>query len=142
MSMNYDDPDRTPPQGIPVQGIPVAEQAGGRHHAGRPVRPAPANVDAWAAAEAEHRRVRQLGLRAEPGPHGSADTGPLADDGYDRFTPAATDPDGWSVAPAVIGGELPEAPPPPPRPVAPPEPPAPPNPPKRSFLGKLFNRDR
>ncbi|MBY8847351.1 hypothetical protein [Saccharothrix longispora] len=58
--------------------------------------------------------------------------------------PAAGD-DGWSVAPAVIGGELPEPEPlpPAPPPVAPPArvEEAPEGATKRSFLGRFLRRD-
>ncbi|CCH34122.1 hypothetical protein ABZ816_09895 [Actinosynnema sp. NPDC047251] len=128
--------------------------AGAGRHQAVPARPAPGSPDAWAAAEAQHRAhqepVRQEPVRQEPVRQVPEErrVRPVAarpDDEtvYDgRFTPAAVDPDGWSVAPAVIGGDLPEAapaPPPAPRPAARPEPET--NPTKRSFLGKLFNRN-
>ncbi|MEV0681367.1 hypothetical protein AB0I60_33090 [Actinosynnema sp. NPDC050436] len=138
MSTQYDDPDRTPPRGFPV---------GGRQ------------PDAWAAAEQQHLAARRARPPVEPrvGPvaarpeavahrppdaradrrtaHAPAEDEAVHDSG---FTP---DPEGGSVAPAVIGGDLPEAAPapPPPRPVERSAPPA--NPTKRSFLGKLFNRN-
>ncbi|WP_433263694.1 hypothetical protein ACQPZF_32930 [Actinosynnema sp. CS-041913] len=126
MSTHIDDPDRTPPQ-----GIPRVDPSAGRRAA--PM--APGTVDAWAAAEAQHRAQRARPVEDEPVYR-------------NRFTPAATDPDGWSVAPAVIGGELPETPPPAPqaRPASheqpAPRPDAAPPAAKRSFLGKLFNRDK
>ncbi|MBB5955742.1 hypothetical protein FHS29_002323 [Saccharothrix tamanrassetensis] len=159
MSTHFDDPDRTPPQ-----GIPRIDPVGGRHAAPHGQRPGV--VDAWNAAEAQHRaRRNQTGqagpprarpadpdprVRPEPAagyggpeqrvrPDGRAHADETAHD--DRFSPAAADPDGWSVAPAVIGGELPEAPPPPPRPVARQPEPAPDPAVKRSFLGKLFKRN-
>ncbi|MEU4803282.1 hypothetical protein [Actinosynnema sp. NPDC023587] len=159
MSAHYDDPDRTPPRGIPAAGT-----GGGRYRAA-PAGPATGSPDAWAAAEAQHRarrhappeerRVRPAAPRPDDGavahqpfgaPLDQAHGSPVAEDGTaygGRFAPPSVDPDGWSVAPAVIGGDLPEAvpasAPPPPPPAAPPEPEAAPA--KRSFLGKLFRRN-
>ncbi|RKT56861.1 hypothetical protein [Saccharothrix australiensis] len=133
MSTHYDDPDRTPPRGIPVTP-------------GR--RRRPADVAAWNAAEAQHRRARSVDPRADDTVvHRPVDVG------GDR---AATGGGGWSVAPAVIGGDQPEATEPPPQSSSQSSQPPPssrssgraerspdePRPAGRSFFAKLFGRDR
>lgn len=56
--------------------------------------------------------------------------------------PRPEGPDGFTVAPAVIGGDLPEAAPAPPPPAPPREQrPEPEETPKRSFFGKLLRRN-
>lgn len=164
MSTHYDDPDRTPPRGLP-RIEPTGERRPARG------RSSPDVVATWAAAEARHRAEREA-ARNRPGPDGLAGERPAgrspderspgrgAADQAGRSAPEHPGghigprrvPDGWGVAPAVIGGEPPEAPPPPARPAAVPDGQVPggrtpdgrvpdePAPARRSFFGKLFNR--
>ncbi|MBM7813574.1 hypothetical protein [Saccharothrix algeriensis] len=133
MSAHYDDPDRTPPRGLP-RIEPTGERRPARG------RSSPDVVATWAAAEARHRAEREA-ARNRPGPDGPAGERPAgrspderspgrgAADQVGRSAPERLGghigprrvPDGWGVAPAVIGGEPPEAPPPPALPAAVPD---------------------
>jgi hypothetical protein len=178
VSQHHDDPDRTPPQGFPrvdprQNANWAAAEAQRPRHDERTVYQQPAGRPAWrdervaqerspydrVAQERPHDRVAQDRVAqdrvAQERPPFRPDRPRPREDQTVIAEPVFTpDPDGFSVAPAVIGGELPES-----HPVLerPPlerprqewsrersrqeRPAADAKPAKRSFLGKLLRRD-